>query len=397
MALASACGFLAALAVGSRAVWRLVRLPELWPQVAPALRQGLRQGLRCAFVFLLIAGPWYACILILEGRAFVSDFVIYNNLRRVVTEINQSGVAEFYLGALIFGLFPWSCLIPVALASLVDRDDPLGASGFETYLLLSVAVVFCAFSFAVTKFPHYVAPALVPAAVLVGITLDRTLIERRHDAPGRLAWAVAAMLCLVPTLDLAREDGSRLLLRTFTVKNAVPDEVAPGGYYLGLLVAMGACILLGIVWRSRLVVAGLIACAVLFANYNTSTLIPNVTRFKTMKLLCESWKRHRTGDDPIGFHGSMKHGIFYYTDSKVELLRTPGDFGEFMQPQRHAFCIVQKKRLTSLSQQFRKTYPGHELHVVDRSHLDYLLLANHPVADATPASVEPAAGPGEED
>jgi hypothetical protein len=244
--------------------------------------------------------------------------------------------------------------------------------------MIATVVTFTAFSASVTKFPHYLAPLIIPLGVLIGLTLDKTL-EWGNTAAARLVWLVAAMLYAAPMLDLLREDGVRYLVGSFTVKRWVPDDLLPNQYYSALLVTPLVLMLALALVRSRLVVAMLIAAAALMANYNNAYFIPQLSHHKTLKQLCASWKEHRSPGDPVGFHGDLKHGIFFYTEYAVERLRDSGEFLEFMNPDKPAFCIMERTRLFKLRAPYGRRYPGHKLYVIDDSHFKYHLVANLPV------------------
>ena len=134
--------------------------------------------------------------------------------------------------------------------------------------------------------------------------------------------------------------------------------------------------------RSRILVGGLALAATLLAHYSTNTFIPSLTRHKTMKNLCETWKAHSpSGDPPICFYGDMKHGIFFYTDYQIQRLSSRKKFSAFMDPQDRAFCIVERDNLSTLRKEHRRAHPGSDLVVADSTHFQYVLVRNFPVGE----------------
>ena len=360
---------------------RFLKQPWLWPVVQPRLRSFCRQSLLFAVAFLVVAGPWHLAIFLKEGHGYFTDFIIKHNLHRVNEEVNNSGVSGFYLRVMIFGFFPWSCFIPVAVASLVNWWDgnPFQRYGLEATLLLSSVVTFAAFSVAETKFAHYLSPMVIPMAVLIGLTINR-MLELRHTIASRLSWLVASMLFVLPTVDLLRDDGIVYLVGSFTMKRWVPDDLLPGAYFTTLVFVAGACMLASVVVRSRILLGGLVLAAALLANYSTNWLIPNLTEHKSMKKLCETWKQHApNGDPPICFYGDLKHGIFFYTDYRIQRMSKRRQFAEFVAPEHRAFCIVGRKNFSTLQQQYRQAHPDSELRVVDGTHFQYVLISNFQV------------------
>ena len=373
--MASLLAALAVVAALAALAWRFLRHPDLWPQVGPLLRPVVRQAVLFLIIFTVVAGPWHLAIIFEQGNRFLTYFIFEHNIERAADKINQSGAADFYLRVLTFGLFPWSCFLPIALGSLAGLADRklLKKYGVEIFLLIALGVTIAAFSVSTTKFAHYLAPALIPASILAGLTIHRTL-EARDTAASRLAWIVAFLLFLLPAMDLVRQQGSQYLVGSYTVKRFVPDGMGLGDIWYALLVAVGVIMLLSIAARSRILVGAMIACVVLMASHTNAVFIPALSVHKTMRDLTSTWKEQATNGEPIGFYGDLKHGIYFYTDYTVKRLRNAPDFNDFMDPENPAFCIVQKTKISRLDEDFREKYPGFQLRVIDDSHFKYNLV-----------------------
>ncbi len=368
----------------------------LWVSSHPAIRDAaalhrnrlLRQALSFLGVFAAVAGPWHLAIFFKERQGYFTDFILKHNVGRVGDVINSTGNADFFLGPLVFGLFPWSCLLPLALLASVQwgRREALRRQAVEVYLSLSAVVIFAAFSASVTKFSYYIAPILLPLAALIGIALDR-LLDPRYRRTARLAWIAALLLYLPVLVDLFFDpENLKYIVGAFTVKRAVPASVIVGPFFVKLLVVWAVLLaLLALVARSRVLVGGLVACAVLFGSSLASDFIPRLSPHKTMKLLAEGWERNRAPDEPICFHGSSKHGAIFYTARAISFLDDEEEFMRFMRPEQPAFCIVERKLLKDLVVAYRARYPAHRLALVEESHFDFVLVANHPVGDGPPA------------
>src|SRR3954470_15934505 len=136
------------------------------------LRRDLRTWLRAVLdwravvLLLVIAAPWYAVILLKEGRGFAEGFFLKHNVGRF------TGPVSGHAGSLVY-YFPWllalslpftALLVPVALRiRAVWRDD------LQCYLLLWFAFVFVFFSLSGTKLPHYVLYGYTGLAVLMAV------------------------------------------------------------------------------------------------------------------------------------------------------------------------------------------------------------------------------------
>jgi len=354
-----------------------LRQPWLWPTMQPIVRDIGRQLLLFAGVFAIVAGPWPVGVFFKEGHGYVSDFIIKHNLNRAGDVVNRSGAAYWYTRVLVFGYFPWACFIPVALASLVGWWDKnvLKRYGFELFLILWSLVTFCMFSASVTKFAHYLAPLMVSMCALIGLAIDRTFAQP-HSRSSQLSWLAAAMLFVLPARDLLDGETS-YSIAAFTMKNWVPASLETGTLLTVSILGAAVFIGLSVLIRSRLLLAGLVACAVTMACYHTAYLIPSLSPHKTMKNLCETWKTHAPdGDPPLCFFGDQKHGVYFYTEQRIQRMRTRDKFEEFINPERQAFCIVERESLPSLQQNHRALYRGTSLRMIDQSHFRYVLISN---------------------
>jgi 4-amino-4-deoxy-L-arabinose transferase-like glycosyltransferase len=128
---------------------------------------------RAVAAFLVVAAPWYAAILLDQGRRFVDVFVLDHNVQRFTSTVhNHPGPAWYYLPVLLAGLFPWSGLALPGLARLAPR-----ASRADLFTLLWLALPLAFFSMAGSKLPGYVLPCVPPLAILMGRAADRLVGE----------------------------------------------------------------------------------------------------------------------------------------------------------------------------------------------------------------------------
>ena len=111
---------------------------------------------------------------------------------------------------------------------------------------------------------------------------------------------------------------------------------------------------------------------------------------KTMKNLCETWKQVRSEGVRIGFHGAVKHGIYFYCDPQIALLDQE-EFLRFMEPGKRAFVIVERRVLPPVVTRYRDAYPEGVLRFADDSHFHYVLLSNSELGSLAPrdATLQP--------
>ncbi len=179
--------------------WRRLARAELLRSLPLAI-------LACA----LVAVPWHHAMLARHGFPFWNELYGDNHWRRLVTgRHGDRGSFEYFLRELGYGLYPWIALAPSALAWVAMRAfGPRTAAtpGVDKRrdILWFGAIWFVSgyalVSFSMTKFHHYILPALPGLAIAFGCFLDDVLTEKR----GRLA--LLAVVAGAPLLALVAYD-----------------------------------------------------------------------------------------------------------------------------------------------------------------------------------------------
>ncbi len=159
----------------------------LWRErdVRSALRGGWIAG---ALAFVLVVGAWYGPVLLREGTDFFREFVIRQNIGRLLGQdaAHRAGF-WFYIPILIVAMAPFSWLLPWVYRS--RQNDPL-----TRFLWIWATVIFVLFSVAGSKLPHYILPILPPLALLVGCWQSESQARVPHLAA---AWFLLVGLGLV--------------------------------------------------------------------------------------------------------------------------------------------------------------------------------------------------------
>jgi 4-amino-4-deoxy-L-arabinose transferase-like glycosyltransferase len=147
---------------------------------------------RAIAAFIVVAAPWYAAILLDQGRRFVDVFILDHNVQRFTSTIhNHPGPFWFYVPVLLAGLFPWTGLAVPALVRVAPRTSPA-----DLFLLSWLGLPLAFFSLAGAKLPGYVLPCVPPLAILMGRAADRLITEGRTPE-GVLSGRVVALVGLV--------------------------------------------------------------------------------------------------------------------------------------------------------------------------------------------------------
>lgn len=151
-------------------------------------------------VFLVIAVPWYLAVEA-QNRGFLWYTVVDNHIlnfarQRVFPDEDVPLSPQEFLGVTAIGFFPWSLMLPWALARVFRR--PWDTVEARVWLLLGLwsVLVLSFFTLSPFKLPHYALPAF-PAMALLVARLWEDVLERAPGAPS------ARILLLLPAIVLA--------------------------------------------------------------------------------------------------------------------------------------------------------------------------------------------------
>jgi hypothetical protein len=182
--------------------------------------------------FLIIAAvaiPWYLAMYVRHGQPFTDRLIFHDMWKRAMTHVHDTNEGDdvsfrFYIWQLGYALFPWTGLVPAGLVFWARRrDDASGGRGdVSVFLAMWFVFAFGLFTAMLTKFHHYIFPAVPPAAMLTGILVDRMLGKGSLATPGATAKyllgagvgaviTVFGMISLFPgRIDGFRPDGGGL-------------------------------------------------------------------------------------------------------------------------------------------------------------------------------------------
>ena len=173
----------------------------------------------------VVAIPWHHAMLARHGMPFWEELYGDNHWRRLVLgRHGDRGTFEYFLRELGYAALPWIALVPAALVWVtVRRFRPARAARAagvrpatdrrqEIFWLGAIWFVsaYAVVSLSMTKFHHYILPALPGLALVIGCFLD-DLLRARPGAPAwrwRRRWSGLPLLGLV-THDLARTPRQR--------------------------------------------------------------------------------------------------------------------------------------------------------------------------------------------
>lgn len=143
-------------------------------------------------VLLCVALPWFVAMYARHGQPFTDRLLFHDMFKRAFTHVHDTNEGDdvsfrFYVWQLGYAMFPWTGLVPAGLVWWLRRQEPAPAGSAQSdrksdasiFLAMWFVFAFALFSLMLTKFHHYILPALPPAAMLCGVVLDALLARSR--------------------------------------------------------------------------------------------------------------------------------------------------------------------------------------------------------------------------
>jgi 4-amino-4-deoxy-L-arabinose transferase-like glycosyltransferase len=155
--------------------------------------------------------PWFVAMYVRHGKGFYDRLVIHDHLNRLTSGVHgDTGSIQYFIEQLGYGMYPWIALVPLALTPLALSGTALWCTHGappdvaerqrQTAVVLALwfASAFTLYSAMITKFHHYAFPASPPAALLVGVLLDRMLGAPAAVGGALRRWLSLALALLAP-------------------------------------------------------------------------------------------------------------------------------------------------------------------------------------------------------
>jgi hypothetical protein len=307
-----------------------------------------------------------------HGKPFWDELYGDNHWRRlVVGRHGDRGSFEYFLRELGYAVLPWIALAPGALAYAVMR--PQGAvkrQGIFWFGAIWFVTGYALVSLSVTKFHHYILPALPGLAIVLGCFLDDVL-ERRAARTALAAVLVGLPLLALVTVDLAAlpKDAQHFIwLFSYDYINTPQGRPWPPGLdfrpALWAFAGVFALSAIALCWRraQRAGVVAVCVAAVAFTFFLLDGYMMKVTPYWTQKDLIASYYRlRRSPDEKLLvwqmywrgenfytqnqiYEGPMSERTVFLGDKNVENLKS------FMEKHRgrRAFFLVERARWSSV-------------------------------------------------
>jgi 4-amino-4-deoxy-L-arabinose transferase-like glycosyltransferase len=277
---------------------------------------------------VVVAAPWHHAMIIRHGWAFWNELFGDNHWRRMVLgRHGDRGSFEYFMRELGYALLPWVAVAPAALVTMVMRRAT-DARRQAVYWLGAIWFVagYAVVSMSMTKFHHYVLPAIPGLAIVIGCFLD-DLIERADGRRGLIVALLGLPLLLLVTVDLvSTKHASEHFLWLFSYDyvhsprgRPWPDQL---DFSTWLMVFTGAfAILTAALAGRRLVrpaVGGLCVASVLFTWFLLDVYMREVAPFWSQKdTIAAYYKARRSRDERLIAYQMYWRGETFYTKNEI--------------------------------------------------------------------------------
>ena len=396
-----------------------VPLLATFPYLTVTRRWGqfVRRGFPLAgtLLFLLLAVPWYAVMLNIHSTRYTASAQADTMGRFLNVVGGHGGTVLFYIPILLFGFFPWSGFLPVALwqalkgwramrpnvgdklqvtrdlkspipnPSLVTRHMSRSPAPHELefFAALWLVTVFLFFTASATRLPHYIAPLFPAAAILTASFWNRCLAV--PGTPG-VRGAFRTMMVLGYLLGIALTAAPELYRRfvnTISKEFPIADQVdlGNGPVLAGVVLLLGMMTVAyfglseqrrpGAFWAASAVI-------IAFLLIGLKMTLPRFHHFfiDPPHQLAYAAGANLGPEDRLILYGPPKPSYIFYAKRKVLMIK-PGEELQMVphltQPGRTMILLPGRSR-----EKLPSEASGYTL-ILER--FGYLLLANKPVIE----------------
>lgn len=313
---------------------------------------------RGALIVLCVGFAWYVAMHLRHGNAFLNRFLVHDHINRLAVGVHGDvGTFGYYTQQLIVGTFPWVGFIPAALLyKFWSKKNSMEGFQEDRSFIFLVSWFICAFllfSMMITKFHHYVFPAVPPLALIVGIFLrDLSRGKVKYVAPtiiGSLVLFIFAArdVSFVPNVGTKGfERFIHLFIYNYSRSWPVGEKY---NYALTMtvfsIIVAGFILLLVIPKLRKLALAGLVVVSCCFAGWAMNIFMPDISPHWSQGYIIREYYHHRTSPNQrlIVFKLNWK-GENFYTGGRAIIDETMDDnrFKSWLEShkgERHYFLV----------------------------------------------------------
>jgi 4-amino-4-deoxy-L-arabinose transferase-like glycosyltransferase len=335
-------------------------------------------------------------MLVRHGKPFWDELYGDNHWRRlVVGRHGDRGSFEYFLRELGYAVLPWLALAPAALAYAVMRPvREVRKQGIFWFGAIWFVAAYALVSLSVTKFHHYILPAVPGLGIALGCFLD-DVVARRATRTAAAAALVGIPLLALVMVDLvaAPKDAQHFIwLFSYDYVNSPTGRPWPPALDFGppliVFAVLSSLATLALGWRriQRWAALGLCLVAVGFTYFLLDGYMMKATPYWTQKgLIANYYKLRRSPDEHLLVWQMYWRGENFYTQNEIyegptaERTVFLGDknaenLKAWMAKHRghRAFFVVERSRWAQLEGLVPSDAKA-SLHIIDESNMKFCL------------------------
>jgi len=350
----------------------------LWMLLNRRLRLSDTHPVAGAFVFALIALPWYLLIYAAHGWTYISTFFLSDNLGRFATETLGPGRGPFYyFSVYAIDFFPWSILSAFVIYLLWrNRKDVLSERKLSFGLpLIWCALIFLIFTLSKNKQEYYIAPMYPAAAVILsgvvaaGIARVRKPATRKPSGCSGNPNGVSGNTPQVSFLIWAIPYGSLALLLVllslftpFFLSAFLPDLGSILQWLPTAIFLSGSAFLVFYLIRRTALHCFFALSIHLWIVFLAASFfyVPALESYRPVKTFCRTINAEFREGDQAGFYATAVPSMAFYLQRPIF---QESDFGlmlERFQSEERVFCVLSAKHFNSFAEK------GATLYILDQ-------------------------------
>lgn len=200
---------------------------------------------RGLLIISVVSLPWYLAMCVRHGASFLNRLLIHDHINRLAAGVHgDKGAIGYFLEQLGAATFPFTGLLLLGLAAaLTTKPKERGGADLLLVFTLFFFGAFTLFNAMVTKFHHYIFPAVPPLAVLFAVFYERYLGKERESSKDELIGiifsAIAALLLALGVAGLVG-DPRGILPEGHEGFDAIFERSLPLGASIAMLVGAAA-------------------------------------------------------------------------------------------------------------------------------------------------------------
>ncbi|MBK9262874.1 MAG: glycosyltransferase family 39 protein [Polyangiaceae bacterium] len=342
------------------------------------LRMEIVAGL---LVLLCVALPWFVAMYVRHGQPFTDRLLFHDMFKRAFTHVHDTNEGDdvgfrYYVWQLGYAMFPWTGLVPVALVHWLKRSEESDRrSDASVFLSMWFLFAFALFTLMLTKFHHYIMPALPAAAMLTGVLLDEMVTRSGAYSKGasfqeryeRIMYGAAGLAGALVVVFVGRDmaglrsglvDQARLLhLFTYNYRRIFPPtlDFRPALWFFTLA---AAALTLALVWARmrKWIVWAMLGMGVMFAAWGIDVYLFKLSpHWGQRETIMAYYRESRDVPGPlIAFQMNWKGENFYMGNAVPAFVSSGKKFQDYILAQKKTglktfYFVTEHTRMGNLS------------------------------------------------